>query len=109
MNIANRPLVGHEDPRVRRLFDIFKLRLDRIADFGIGTPDCGGLGHIKSIIQFFKRLEPHVVNKRDDELFMLFNGGPVDAYAIKNPSSSDRTILIEREFADKVLALGVLP
>lgn len=109
MNIANRPLVGHEDPRVRRLFDIFKMRLDRIADFGIGTPDCGGLGHIEAIRQFFGRLEPHVVNKRDDELFMLFNGGPVDVYAIKNPSSSDRTILIEREFAEKVLALGVLP
>lgn len=52
-------------------------------------------------------LKPDVLNLYDDVLWCIVNEG--EDYAFRNPNDPDHTIVMRKEFAEKVLVLGYLP
>lgn len=78
---------------VRKLREIFKERLEREDD-----PDA-----------FLRGIAPNVVHERRDWLPYAVNEAPGKLYIFDNPVRWGMSILVDGEFAEKVLALGELP
>lgn len=60
-----------------------------------------------AVHKYMRSLVPHVKSIFDQNLWYLINEGPLDAIAVRDPSNLDKVIVVEREYADKVLVLGL--
>ena len=67
-----------------------------------------GSGYKIDIEGYYKSLEPNVFVCHDENLFKLLNSDR-QFYVIDSPRYSYMKVLVEREFAQKVLTLGVFP
>jgi len=59
------------------------------------------------IEEYLSGLRPHVRSVSVGGLWRLVNDGPMDAVALEDPSNLDRVIVVEREYAEKILVLGL--
>lgn len=67
-----------------------------------------GGGYQFDINGYFKSLEPDVFLRHDEDLFNLLNSDRW-FYVMDSPMHIHMKVLVEREFAQKVLTLGVFP
>lgn len=61
----------------------------------------------KKIEEYMSGLRPHVRIISVGSLWRLVNEGLLDAVALEDPSNLDRVIVVNKEYADKVLVLGL--
>ena len=59
------------------------------------------------IEEYMSGLRPHVRSVSVGSLWRLVNEGPLDAVAFEDPSNPVEVIVIEREYAEKILVLGL--
>jgi hypothetical protein len=67
-----------------------------------------GSGYKIDINGYFVSLEPDVYLRNERDVFKLLNSDR-RFYVMESPMHIQMTVLVEREFAQKVLTLGVFP
>ena len=89
--------------KAERLYQIFKERLDEIKYYGGFGYSSGASGFDKYME---RRLKPHARTMRCEFLVSIINDD-VDSVAVRHPDDHDRVIVLETEYADKILVLGL--
>lgn len=108
------------EQKTEKLYGIFRNKLDEIRNnarvgHSFKTLDADtvrrydNIGAIISdkIEEYLSEQGPHVRSLHADNLVHLINEGPLDAVAIRNHVNYDNIIVIEREYAEKILVLGL--
>lgn len=86
-----------------KLHLMFRNRFDEIKYYG-------GFGYsagVKGIDEYMERLKPDVIMVRCVHLVSVINNDVMDSIAVRNPYDGDKAIVMDADYADKILVLGL--